>query len=86
MGNTTKIITALELYQQKIRKLHIAKHLNKHRETIGIWVDGIEELGLKKFLDNYENAKKVERKAKHIDPKLKMKVCEIREREFDCCG
>lgn len=86
MENTTKIITAWELHQQKIPKTHIAKHLDKHRETIGIWIKNIEELGLQQFLKNYENSKKGERKGSQIDPKWKMKVWEIRERESDCCG
>lgn len=86
MENTTKIITAWELYQKNIPKTHIANYLDKHRETIGIWIKNIEKLGLQKFLENYENSKKGARKSRQIDPKWKMKVWEIRERESECCG
>lgn len=62
MENTTKIITAWELHQQGIPKTHIAKHLNKHRETIYLWISNIEKIGLNQFLTEYEQAKKGEPK------------------------
>ena len=86
MENTTKIITAWELYQQKIPNTHISKHLNIHRETIGLWIKGITEVGLKTFLDNYINSKKKERKLRQIDPIWKIRIWDIRDREKDCCG
>jgi IS30 family transposase len=86
MENTTKIITAWELYQQNIPNTHIAKHLGKHRETIGIWIENIKHLGLDKFLNEYEQAKKKERKARQLDPIWKFRIWGIRERESDCCG
>ena len=86
MENTTKIIIAWELYQQNIPNIHIADHLNKHRETIGLWIQGIKEIGLKQFLEQYEQAKKNERKARQIDPVWKIRIWDIRKREMDCCG
>lgn len=86
MENTTKIITAWELYQQDIPKTHIAKHLDIHRETIGLWVKGIKEFGLKIFLQSYLDAKKGERKLRQIDPVWKIRIWNIREREKECCG
>ena len=86
MENTTKIITAWELYQQKIPNTHISKHLDIHRETIGLWIKGITEVGLDTFLENYVNSKKKERKGRQIDPLWKIRIWEIRDRENDCCG
>lgn len=86
MNNTTKIITAWELYNQNIPKSHIAEHLGKNRETIHIWLNGIQQLGLGKFLSNYENAKKGEREKRQLDPILKRRIWDIREREKQCCG
>jgi len=86
MENTTKIITAWELHQQGIPKTHIAEHLSKHRETIHLWIKNIEEVGLNQYLTNYEQAKKVERKKRQLNPILKRRIWEIREREADCCG
>lgn len=86
MKNTTKIITAWELYEQKIPKTHIAKHLKIHRETVSIWITQIEELGLDKFLDDYTKAKKGERLKRQLDPILKRRIWSIRERENQCCG
>jgi transposase len=86
MKNTTKIVTVWELYQQKIPKSHIAKHLSIHRETVGIWTKEIDKIGLEAFLDNYLKAKKGERQKRQLDPILKRRIWEIREREEQCCG
>jgi len=86
MQNSTLITLCWELYEQGIPKLHIAERLNKHRETIHIWVQSIERYGLLSFLDKYEQAKKGERKKRQVDPVVKRLVWNIREREFHCCG
>lgn len=86
MKNTTKIVTVWELYQQNIPKSHIAKHLNIHRETAGLWIKEIESVGLEMFLDKYLKAKKGKRKKRQLDPILKRRIWDIRERENQCCG
>jgi transposase InsO family protein len=86
MQNSTLITLCWELYEQGIPKAHIAERLNKHRETIHIWIQSIERYGLLPFLDKYEQAKKGERKKRQVDPVVKRLVWNIREREFHCCG
>ena len=86
MKNTTKIITAWELYKQEMPKTHIAKHLGKHRETIHLWIKGIRSIGIKEFLEAYVNAKKGKRRKRQLDAVLKRRIWEIRERENNCCG
>lgn len=86
MLNVTKITLAWELYEAGCPKRHIAKHLGVHRETVGIWLQGIEENGLWEFLDLYSGAKKGPRTKRQVDPVLKRWIWEIREREMDCCG
>lgn len=86
MNQLTKITLAWELFEQDIPKTHIAKQLEVGRETIHIWIKGIEELGFLAFLDQYINAKKGQRVKRQIDPILKRRVWEIRDREMDCCG
>jgi transposase len=86
MSNLTLITLAWELYGQGVPKTKIAKHLGKHRETIILWIQGIERLGLSGFLEEYENAKRGPREGRQVDPILKRRVWEIREREMDCCG
>ncbi|OGW70282.1 MAG: hypothetical protein A3J72_04665, partial [Nitrospirae bacterium RIFCSPHIGHO2_02_FULL_40_19] len=51
-----------------------------------LWVQGIARLGLQGFLEQYQNAKKGDREKRQVDPILKRRVWEIREREMDCCG
>lgn len=86
MKNTTKIITAWELSEQGLTNTAIAKHLQIHRETVGKWIKSIKIHGLDKFLDNYSKAKKGKRQKRQLDPILKRKIWDIRERENHCCG
>lgn len=82
--NLTKVIIAWELYESGIPKSHIASKLRLNRETIHIWIEGVKELGLLEFLDKYTNSKKGQRIKRQIDPILKRRVWNIREREMDC--
>ena len=86
MLSETLIVLCWELYEQSIPKSHIAQRLGKHRETIHIWIKGIQEHGLPNFLDQYQQAKKGERKKRQVDPIVKRWVWEVREREYNCCG
>ena len=84
--NETKITLCWELYEQDIPKTRIAARLGKHRETVHLWIKGIQARGLVPFLDSYEQAKKGERHRRQVNPILKRRVWEIREREWQCCG
>lgn len=86
MSNTSLIVLSWELFNQGVPKLTIARDLGKHRETIHLWIKGIEKHGLKEFLDLYEEAKKGSRVGRQTNPILKRWVWEIRDREKDCCG
>ncbi len=86
MLNETLIILSGELYEGGLAKSHIAKKLGKNRETIHIWLRGIERYGLTGFLDRYRQAKKGERAKRKANPLVKRWVWEIREREYECCG
>lgn len=86
MQNITFITLAFELYEQGVSKSEIARRLDKHRETIILWIQGIEAFGLFPFLDQYQHAKKGERVRAQVDPLVKRWIWDIREREFECCG
>ena len=86
MQNNTLITLAWELYDKEMPKARIADRLGKHRETIHLWIKGIEQYGLLGFLDRYEQAKKGERQSRRVDPIVKRRVWDIREREMQCCG
>lgn len=86
MNQLTKITIAWELFEQGIPKSHIAKQLDIHRETVHLWIKGIQHQGLKEFLEAQVNTKKGERKARQTDTILKRRIWAIREREHDCCG
>lgn len=86
MTNLTLITLAFELHQEGILIGNIAQRLGKHRETIGLWLQEIDQLGLEGFLSSYEKAKKGQRVRRQIDPVIKRWIWDIREREMDCCG
>lgn len=77
---------AWELYQKGLPKVKIAQDLEKNRDTILEWIKGIERYGLIPFLESYEKSKKGERSKRQLDPILKRKIWDIREREENCCG
>jgi len=85
MSNLTLITLAWELYQQGVPKSRIAKRLGKNRETIHLWVKGVEAEGLLPFLERYQQAKKGPRTGRQVDPLVKRWVWELREREEQCC-
>lgn len=86
MQNITKIALAWELAGSGMQKKEIASQLKVNRDTIRLWLKGVEEHGLLAFLDLYQKAKKGSRPQRQIDPILKRWVWGIREREMDCCG
>jgi len=84
--NTTKIVLAWELFEEGMPQTHIAKRLEVNRDTVRLWVKGVQEVGLSAFLDKYQAAKKGPRVKRQVDPLVKIWVWQIREREADCCG
>jgi len=86
MLNETLITLCGELYEQGIPKSHIAEKLGKNRETIHIWIKGIEEHGLLVYLEKYRRAKKGKRAKRKANSLVKRWIWEIREREYNCCG
>ena len=86
VNQLTKITLAWELFEQAVPKAHIANQLAVARETIHIWIKGIQELGLLEFLEQYSDAKKGERRKRKIDGLLKSRVYRLREENRDCCG
>jgi transposase len=86
VNQLTKITLAWELFEESVPKTHIASQLAVARETIHIWLKGIQELGLLEFLGRYTDAKKGERRKRKLDGLLKSRVCKLREENRDCCG
>jgi len=86
MKTLTTIVIAWELFSQGISKSKISFQLRKNRETIHIWITTIQSMGLKEFLNRYENAKKVPRPLGRTPAVVRKWVLDIREREFQCCA
>lgn len=86
MTNSALISLSWELFTSGVSKGHIAQRLGKNRETVRLWLRGVQNHGLLEFLDLYDLAKKGPRKKRQIDPVIKRWIWDIREREMDCCG
>lgn len=88
MNKLSKIALVWELYKNNLPKITIAQILGIHRETVGIWIAGIEKHpeGISGFLDTYVNAKKGLRKKRKLDGLLKAIICRVREENRYCCG
>lgn len=86
VNQLTKITIAWELFEQDIPKSHIASKLEVTRETVHIWIKGIQEVGLIQFLEDYVLAKKGKRTKRKADGLLKSRIYRLREDNRDCCG
>lgn len=84
--NLTKITLAWELFEQDIPKSHIASRLGINRETVHLWIKGIQEFGLVEFLEKYTCAKKGERAKRKTDGLLKTRIYKLRDDNRNCCG
>lgn len=69
MNNLQPIILAWELYQRQVKLTDIAKHCQKHRATVSLWLKRIKQIGLDEYLIEYRNAKKGQRLSRQV-PKL----------------
>ena len=86
MEKSTEMVLAWELHEQGLSKSAIARRLGRHRETIILWIQGIERHGLKGYLDKTRKSCKVPRPSRQVDALVKRWVWTIREREEQCCG
>ncbi len=86
MEKHTQVTLAWELFEQGVPKSHIAKHLGRNRETILLWLPGIQEHGLAAFLDRQPQAARRPRPARQVRASTKQRVWALREREQGCCG
>jgi transposase len=86
MDTRTRIILAAELATQGLSISAIARQLDRHRETIGLWLKAIQLEGLAAFLDRDAEAKKGPRRGRQISGAVKRLVWAIRVHEHDCCG
>jgi len=86
MQKETEITLAWELHEQGLSQSAIARRLGRERETIRLWLRGIEGKGLNGFLAAYGQGKRQPRPSRQVDAMVKRWVWEIREREEQCCG
>lgn len=86
MDTRTRIIVATELAAQGLSVSAIARQLDRHRETIGLWLKAVRIEGLPAFLNRYAAAKKGPRRARQVPGTVKRLVWAIRAREHECCG
>jgi transposase len=73
------------LAEQGLSHTKIAAHLGRHRETVGLWLNGVATDGLAGFLARYAQAKKRSpRRARQVPATIKQLIWALRVREHDC--
>ncbi len=86
MEKLTQITLVWDLFGQGVPKARIAQHLGRNRETILLWIRGIQEQGLNAFLGQHQAASKEPRPARQVRLSTKQLIWGICEREHGCCG
>jgi len=86
MKNSNNIILAWELYQKNVSINYIARHCNKHRATISVWINSIKRVGLSNYLNSYESSKKKPRPNRQISHSTKEKIWKIKENNPQISG
>jgi transposase len=86
MQTHTQITLAWELAAQGLSHRRIAAHLGRHRETVGLWLNGVATDGLAGFLARHAQAKKGPRRARQVPATIKRLIWALRVREHECCG
>lgn len=64
MDTRTRIPLAAELATQGLSVSAIARQLDRHRETVGLWLKAIQLEGLPEFLERCAAAKKGPRRGR----------------------
>lgn len=77
---------AAEIATQGLSNSAIARQLDRHRETIGLWLKAIQIEGLSAFLNQCAHAKKGPRQRRQVPSVVKRFVSAIRVRDHNCCG
>lgn len=85
MNNITRIHVCWNLYRSGISPEQIAVKIEKHRATVYRWIKGFRQKSIRRFLADYESAKKGRRQRK-TNPILKDRIYRIREERRKCCG
>jgi transposase InsO family protein len=86
MKSISLIEHAWELHKTGLSADSIALKVGKDRATVFRWFARIRMKGIRKFLRDYEKAKKGRRQKRKTDPVIKARVYAIRERYRHCCG
>ena len=85
MNKITQIEVCWNLYKNHISPESIAIQLHLHRATIYRWLAQIRKKGIRVFLRQYKDAKRV-RHRKTINTILKKRIYYLREEYQQCCG
>lgn len=86
MQSISLIELAWELHKAGQSTDAISSKVGKHRATVFRWFAGIRMKGIRKFLSDYQRAKKGRRQKRKTDPIIKARIYAIRERYRHCCG
>jgi len=82
----TKIKICDKLFQNGISPEDIPSQIGVHRATVYRWLARIKIVGVGRFIQEYQRAKKGHRKPSKTSPIIKIHVISIRKKYRNCCG
>lgn len=84
--SVTKIKLCYSLWKNGISPEELPTQLGVHRATVYRWIKGFKEKGVRKFVRDYEQAKRGRKRPRKTHGMVKARVYRIRKEHLGCCG
>lgn len=84
--NITKIKLCYTLLENKVSPEALPAQLGVHRSTVYRWKKNIEQKGIRKFVRDYEQAKRGRRRPTKTHGLVRARVLRVRREYKNCCG
>lgn len=84
--NITKIKICYSLWKNGVSPEDIPEQLGIHRSTVYRWIRGFRRKGVRKFIRDYEQAKKGRKQPRKTATLTKVYVLKVRRDYKNCCG
>lgn len=82
----TKIKICYSLWKNGVSPEKLPEQLDIHRATVYRWLKQFKKVGLTRFIQDYQGAKKGHRQGTKTSQLVRHRIFEIRKKYHDCCG
>ena len=84
--SVTKIKLCYTLWKNGVSLETLPAQLGVHRSTVYRWIKGIKKKGIRKFIRDYEHAKRGRKRPRRTHGMVKQRIYRIRKEYRGCCG